>query len=183
MRLAQIDVSSHTSSVRASNRRTFQACLHQTRSLNGLSQCKWLLTQFNVVRPALKVTGYINDFIESQCWQTRMCLLKTGLTVYLYTLLTYMFQMLAFSVLDSSLTFDRQQQWLSYMTSKGYIDHLVKSLLQDDEQLQGMLSQQPEPFKALYRYESKMVSCSALNEHHVLYPRASMRRAFPAKSG
>ena len=40
----------------------------------------------------------------------------------------------------------------------GYIQHIVDSLLQDDDELQAMLSPQPAPLKALYIYQSKMVS-------------------------
>ena len=65
--------------------------------------------------------------------------------------------MLALATLDSVLTFDLPQQWLAFMTSKGYIDHIVKSILQDDEQLQLTLSPHPESLKALYIFESKMV--------------------------
>ena len=66
--------------------------------------------------------------------------------------------MLALGVLDSMLTFDVTQQWLTYMSSKGYVQHIVDSLLQDDDELQAMLSPQPAPLKALYIYQSKMVS-------------------------
>ena len=40
----------------------------------------------------------------------------------------------------------------------GYVQHIVDSLLQDDDELQAMLSPQPAPLKALYIYQSKMVS-------------------------
>ena len=65
--------------------------------------------------------------------------------------------MLALGVLDSMLTFDVAQQWLTYMSSKGYVQHIVDSLLQDDDELQAMLSPQPAPLKAFYIYQSKMV--------------------------
>ena len=65
--------------------------------------------------------------------------------------------MLALGILDSMLTFDVAQQWLTYMSSKGYVQHIVDSLLQDDDELQAMLSPQPAPLKALYIYQSKMV--------------------------
>ena len=70
-----------------------------------------------------------------------------------------LFQMLALSVLDSVLSFDIQKQWLNFMTSKGYIQHIVDSILTDDEQLRAALNPHPEPLRALYIYESKMV-CS-----------------------
>ena len=67
-------------------------------------------------------------------------------------------QMLAFASLNSVLSLDKSGQWLGFMTSKGYVEHFVKSLQQDDVHLQAMLSPQPEPLKALYIYEAKMVS-------------------------
>ncbi len=76
--------------------------------------------------------------------------------------------MLSLATLDAILKIDVHGQWLSYMASKGYVDHIVKSLLQDDEQLQAMLNPRPEPLKALYIYESKMVS---------LYPCGMFRQA------
>ncbi len=42
--------------------------------------------------------------------------------------------------------------------SAGYIQHVVDSLLQDDDELQSMLSPQPAPLRAFYIYQSKMVS-------------------------
>ena len=52
---------------------------------------------------------------------------------------------------------DKFQQWLTFMTSKGYIQHLVDSLVHDDNQLQSLLGPNPQ-LRVLYIYESKMVS-------------------------
>ena len=66
------------------------------------------------------------------------------------------FQMLALSVLDIILSMDKFQQWLTFMTSKGYLQHLVDSLVHDDNQLQSLLGPNPQ-LRILYIYESKMV--------------------------
>ncbi|XP_077999885.1 nuclear pore complex protein Nup205-like [Glandiceps talaboti] len=73
-------------------------------------------------------------------------------------------RMLAISVIDSMVSFDRHQQWLSYLKSKGYLRHLVESIVQNDEALQNMLKPTPEPLKALYIYESKMSLFTRLAE-------------------
>ncbi len=66
--------------------------------------------------------------------------------------------MLALSALDLVLSMDKHGHWLGHMTSKGYLQHIVDSLRQDDEKLQEMLQPNPEPLKALYIFESKIVS-------------------------
>lgn len=65
--------------------------------------------------------------------------------------------MLALSVLDTILSMDKFQQWLNFMSSKGYLQHLIDSVLHEDQQLQRLLSPNPE-LRVLYIYESKMVS-------------------------
>ncbi|CAH1799487.1 unnamed protein product [Owenia fusiformis] len=73
-------------------------------------------------------------------------------------------RMLALAALDAIVDTDRHHQWLQFMTSKGYLQHLIDSLLQDNEQLQAMLNPSPEPLKALYIYESKMSLLTRLAE-------------------
>jgi len=65
--------------------------------------------------------------------------------------------MLAFAVLDTLLAVDTQKVWFGHLSSHGYLQHIVDSLLQDDDSLRGMLSQQPEPLRALYIFQSKIV--------------------------
>jgi len=65
-------------------------------------------------------------------------------------------RMLALSTLDALIQADKQQVWLTFMASKGYIQHIVDSLLEDNEQLITILSPQPQPLRALYIYQSKM---------------------------
>jgi len=66
--------------------------------------------------------------------------------------------MLAFAVLDTLLSVDSQKVWFSHLSSHGYLQHIVDSLLHDDDTLRGMLSPQPEPLRALYIFQSKIVS-------------------------
>jgi len=65
--------------------------------------------------------------------------------------------MLAFAVLDTLVAVDSQKVWFVHLSSHGYLQHIVDSLLQDDTTLRGMLSLQPEPLRALYIFQSKIV--------------------------
>lgn len=59
-------------------------------------------------------------------------------------------------MLDTILSMDKFQQWMTFMSSKGYLQHLVDSLLHDDQQLQTLLSATPQ-LRLLYIYLSKLV--------------------------
>ena len=65
--------------------------------------------------------------------------------------------MLALSVLDSILTMDKFHQWMMFLSSKGYLQHLVDSIGTDDEKLISVLRGNVENLKVLYLFESKMV--------------------------
>lgn len=67
-------------------------------------------------------------------------------------------QMLALALLDHIVSVDKQQQWLLYLSNSGYLKVLVDSLADDDLALQSLLTPQPPLLKALYTYESKMVT-------------------------
>ena len=67
-------------------------------------------------------------------------------------------QMLSMATVDTIVTMDKHGAWLNFMRSKGYLQHVIGSLLQDDERLQHMLSPAPQPLRALYIFESKIVS-------------------------
>lgn len=66
--------------------------------------------------------------------------------------------MLSLSVLDAVVRLDWQAVWLKYMTQQGYLQKLCASLQWEDEGLKKMLQPVPEALRALYLYESKMVS-------------------------
>jgi len=65
--------------------------------------------------------------------------------------------MLAFAVLDTLISVDTEKVWFGHLSSHGYLQHIVDSLLQDDDALRGMLSPQPEPLRTLYIFQSKIV--------------------------
>ena len=66
--------------------------------------------------------------------------------------------MLSLACLDSIFSMEqRRSQWLGYLSSRGYLQHIIESLAHDDQELQAMLQPQPQPLKALYIFESKMV--------------------------
>jgi len=67
-------------------------------------------------------------------------------------------QMLALSVLDVILMMDKFSQWLTFVSAKGYLQHLVDSLSADDERLMAILAGNVDNLKVLYLYESKLVS-------------------------
>lgn len=71
---------------------------------------------------------------------------------------THTCQMLSLSLLDTIIALDWQSTWLRFMSQKGYLQNLCASIQWEDEGLQKMLSPMPEALKALYIYESKMVS-------------------------
>ncbi|CAL1531629.1 unnamed protein product, partial [Lymnaea stagnalis] len=66
-------------------------------------------------------------------------------------------RMLAFSVLDTIISMDRQHAWLGFLCGRGYLQHLVDSLAsEDNSQLLAILSPQPPNLRALYIFQSKM---------------------------
>lgn len=73
------------------------------------------------------------------------------------------FQMLALSVLDCIILLDKFSQWLSFISSKGYLQHLVDSLSADDDQLLSVLAGGAVNIRILYLYESKMVGTCMQN--------------------
>ncbi|CAB4015675.1 nuclear pore complex Nup205-like, partial [Paramuricea clavata] len=65
-------------------------------------------------------------------------------------------RMLACAMIDSIVAIDWRHRWMQFLHTKGYLGHLVESLLQEDENLQDVLRPSPEPLRSLYVYESKM---------------------------
>ncbi|XP_052809828.1 nuclear pore complex protein Nup205-like [Mya arenaria] len=65
-------------------------------------------------------------------------------------------RMLALSVLDCIVMMDKFSQWLSFLSSKGYLQHLIDSLSADDEKLMSVLAGGTHSLKVLYLYESKL---------------------------
>ncbi|BFZ24882.1 hypothetical protein BsWGS_27921 [Bradybaena similaris] len=66
-------------------------------------------------------------------------------------------RMLALSVVDAVVSMDHQHTWLNFLNGRGYLQHLVDSVVtEDDGQLLGTLSPQPGSLRALYIFLSKM---------------------------
>lgn len=65
--------------------------------------------------------------------------------------------MMAMGVMDAIAALDWKHKYLMLMTSRGYLRVLVDQLLEEDSQLQSVLSLQPQSMKPLYLFESKMV--------------------------
>jgi nuclear pore complex protein Nup205 len=64
--------------------------------------------------------------------------------------------MLALSVLDTIMAKDWQQQWLSYLVAKGYLQHLVDSVPSTNAGLHAALAPQPSQLRPLYIFQSLM---------------------------
>ena len=71
--------------------------------------------------------------------------------------------MLALAAIESIVAVDTDQSWLSHMTLRGYLQHLVDSLLADNDQLQELLGPNARPLRTLYIFQSKIVSRAILS--------------------
>jgi nuclear pore complex protein Nup205 len=65
--------------------------------------------------------------------------------------------MLALSCLDKLIELDPHTSWVSFLSSHGYLKHLIDSLLYSEEKLLSVLETIPTTLRPLYLYESKMV--------------------------
>lgn len=72
-------------------------------------------------------------------------------------LLYFVLQMLALSCLDKLIELDPHTSWVSFLSSHGYLKHLIDSLLYSEEKLLSVLETIPTTLRPLYLYESKMV--------------------------
>ena len=82
--------------------------------------------------------------------------------MFLYVIIpckkTFLFQMLALSCLDKLIELDPHTSWVSFLLSRGYLKHLIDSLLDSERKLLSVLETVPATLRPLYLYESKMVS-------------------------
>lgn len=69
-------------------------------------------------------------------------------------------KMLALACIDLLLDIDNMTQFIHFVASRGYLAHIIDSLLKTDSKLCHVLDNQPENLKALYVYESKMAMLS-----------------------
>lgn len=65
-------------------------------------------------------------------------------------------KMLALSCLDKILELDCENAWMVYLASRGYLKHMIDSLLESDNLLRCMLQPEPQTLRPLYLYEAKM---------------------------
>ncbi|XP_011172617.2 nuclear pore complex protein Nup205 [Solenopsis invicta] len=65
-------------------------------------------------------------------------------------------KMLALSCLDKILELDYDNAWMIYLASRGYLKHMIDSLLESDSLLRCMLQPEPQTMRPLYLYEAKM---------------------------
>eukprot|EP00795_Rhopilema_esculentum_P005068 gene5068-181_t len=65
-------------------------------------------------------------------------------------------EMLAFAVLDSIVSIDWQERWSGFLSSRGYLRHLVESIPKDDTKLLAVFSSDGDALKTVYTLESKL---------------------------
>ncbi|XP_035778429.1 nuclear pore complex protein Nup205-like [Anopheles albimanus] len=71
-------------------------------------------------------------------------------------------KMLAMSCLDTLLSMDASVDIVEFCARHGYLSHIVNSLLKHDDDLRLILNSNPNSFRALYVYESKMALLSRI---------------------
>lgn len=76
-------------------------------------------------------------------------------------------KMLALSCIDMLLDIDSMVNFIQFIARRGYLAHLVDSLLKSDDQLCRVLENVPENMKALYVYESKMAMLGRIASSYV----------------
>ncbi|EAT37498.1 AAEL010526-PA [Aedes aegypti] len=76
-------------------------------------------------------------------------------------------KMLALSCIDMLLDMDSMANVIQFISKRGYLSHLIDSLLKNDGKLCRILDNQPENMKALYVYESKMAMLSRIGSSHI----------------
>ena len=76
-------------------------------------------------------------------------------------------KMLALSCIDMLLDIDSMVNFIHFISRRGYLAHLVDSLIKTDSQLCRILESVPENMKALYVYESKMAMLGRIASSHV----------------
>ncbi|XP_058819266.1 nuclear pore complex protein Nup205 [Topomyia yanbarensis] len=76
-------------------------------------------------------------------------------------------KMLALSCVDMLLDMDSMTNVIQFISKRGYLSHLIDSLLKNDGKLCRILDNQPENMKALYVYESKMAMLSRIGGSHI----------------
>lgn len=76
-------------------------------------------------------------------------------------------KMLALSCIDMLLDVDSMINFIQFISRRGYLAHLVDSLVKADNELCRILETMPENMKALYVYESKMAMLGRVASSHI----------------
>lgn len=76
-------------------------------------------------------------------------------------------KMLALACVNLLLDIDTMTQFINFISTRGYLAHLIDSLLKTDQRLQRILDTKPENMKALYVYEAKMAMLTKFASSHV----------------
>ncbi|KAJ8683712.1 hypothetical protein QAD02_019504 [Eretmocerus hayati] len=87
-------------------------------------------------------------------------------------------KMLALSCLNKIFELDCDNSWVIYLSSRGYLKHMIDSLLDSDNNLRLVLQPDPQTLRPLYLYEAKMamfmrmastrLGAESLLEHKIL---------------
>jgi nuclear pore complex protein Nup205 len=87
-------------------------------------------------------------------------------------------KMLSLACMNSLLDIDTMTQFVNFISTRGYLAHIIDSLLKTDPKLQRILDSKPDNLKALYVYEAKMamltrfassyIGAELLLEHRVI---------------
>lgn len=76
-------------------------------------------------------------------------------------------KMLALACVNLLLDIDTMTQFINFISTRGYLSHIIDSLFKTDLRLQKILDAKPENMKALYVYESKMAMLAKFASSYV----------------
>jgi nuclear pore complex protein Nup205 len=76
-------------------------------------------------------------------------------------------KMLALACIDLLLDIDNMTQFINFISTRGYLAHIIDSLLKTDQKLCRVLDHQPDNLKALYVYESQISMLSRFASSYI----------------
>lgn len=76
-------------------------------------------------------------------------------------------KMSALSCIDTLLDLNYMTNFVSFMSNRGYLSHIIDSLMKSDDELCRILHSSPGNMRALYVYESKMAMLLRVASSHV----------------
>ncbi len=69
---------------------------------------------------------------------------------------------MAFSTLDTLMSYDRKHQWLTFLCNSGFLNHWITEVKTKEDTLIALLNPAPESLRPLYVYESKLAFLTEL---------------------